>query len=239
MQEKISISIDKDILARVDNFVDNNAIKKRSQAFEHIVREYFKGMMIEQLVILGGGENVKIDENVVVENTKKLMKFNLKDVYIIGNDEFDSLQKKLGKLNLNVYVIQEREPNGTAGALKLVEARISRTFFVIFINIKFDFNASEMVKLHKQNNSIATIGVTLARKNTIPDNIVVEGNRIVSYNKTKNQFTNAGIYIFEPEIFYYLPKKGSFDKHVFPRLAAERKLFSYIITENWEYLGKT
>ena len=95
-----------------------------------------------------------------------------------------------------------------------------------------------MISLHKQNSSIATIGVTLARKNTIPDNIAVEGNKITSYNKRKNQFINAGIYLFEPKIFSYLPKKGTLDRDVFPKLAEQGKLYSYIITENWEYLGK-
>ncbi|MCH8003543.1 MAG: hypothetical protein IH934_02835 [Nanoarchaeota archaeon] len=237
MQEKISISIDKDLLSKVDNLIANKSIKKRSQAFEFIVNEYFKGHAINQLVILGGGNNVKIDDKIVKENVKKLMKFDLKEVYIIGDKDFETLKIKLSSLNLDVHIIKEKNLKGTAGALKLLEGRINKTFFLIFVNIKFDFNLNEMVELHKQNNSIATIGVTLARKNTIPDNIVVEGNKIISYNKIKNQFTNAGIYIFQPEIFPYLPKKGTFDKHIFPKLANEGKLFSYIITENWEYLG--
>ena len=237
MQEKVSISIDKNLLSKVDRLIDNESIKKRSQAFEFIVNDYFKGFAINDLVILGGGNNIQIDDENVVENVKKLMKFDLKEVYIIGNKNFETLKSKISKLNLNVQVIEEKNLKGTAGALKLAEDRISRTFFLMFINIKFDFNVNEMVKLHNQNNPIATIGVTLARKNTIPDNIVVEGNKIVSYNKTKSQFTNAGIYIFQQEIFPYLPKKGTFDKDIFPVLANEGKLYSYIITENWEYLG--
>ena len=165
------------------------------------------------------------------------MKFDLKEVYIIGDKNFEHLKKELSKLKLDVYVVEEKKLMGTAGALNLIRGKINKTFFLIFINIKFDFNLNKMVELHKQNNSIATIGVTLTRKNTVPDNIIVEGNKIVAYNKTKNQFVNAGIYIFQPEIFSYLPKKGTFDKHIFPKLANEGKLFSYIITENWEYLG--
>ncbi|MBU90150.1 hypothetical protein CMO94_01305 [Candidatus Woesearchaeota archaeon] len=237
MQEKISISIDKELISKADNLVNGKFIKKRSQAFEFIINEYFKGHGINHLVILGGGLNIKIDTQVVVENVKKLMKFDLKEVYIIGDKNFEHLKKELSKLKLDVYVVEEKKLMGTAGALNLIRGKINKTFFLIFINIKFDFNLNKMVELHKQNNSIATIGVTLTRKNTVPDNIIVEGNKIVAYNKTKNQFVNAGIYIFQPEIFSYLPKKGTFDKHIFPKLANEGKLFSYIITENWEYLG--
>jgi len=236
MQEKVSISINKNLLSKVDRLIDNESIKKRSQAFEFIVSDYFKSS-INHLVILGGGNNIKIDDENVIENIRKLMKFDLKEVYIIGNRTFETLKGKISKLNLDVQVIEERNLKGTAGALKLVEGRINKTFFLMFINIKFDFDVNEMVKLHNQNNPVATIGVTLATQNTIPDNIVVEGNKIVSYNKIKNQFTNAGIYIFQHEIFPYLPKKGTFDKDIFPVLANEGKLYSYIITENWEYLG--
>ena len=236
MQEKISISIDKDLLSKVDNIIDNKLIKKRSKAFEFIIGEYFKGLTIKCIVILAGSD-VKINNKIVVENVKKLMKFDIKEVFIIGDKDFSALKNDLLKLKLAVSVIEEKKLMGTAGALKLIEGRINKTFFLMFVNIRFDFDINEMVKVHKQNNSIATIGVTLARKNTIPDNIIIEGSRIISYNKTKNQFINAGIYIFEPEIFSYLPKKGTFDKNVFPKLAEEGKLYSYIITKNWEYLG--
>ena len=236
MHEKVSISIDKELLLRVDGLIDNKSIKKRSQAFEIILEEYFKNPSINELVILGGS-SVRIDSKTVEENVKKLKKFGIKNVYIIGDNDFNNLKESLSKLNLNIQIIKEETLAGTAGALKLAEGAIKKAFFTIFINIKFDFNINEMVKLHLRNNPIATIGVTLARKNTIPDNIVVEGNKITSYNKTKNQFTNAGIYIFEPAIFSYLPRKGTLDKNVFPRLANGGHLDSYIITENWEYLG--
>ena len=236
MQEKISISIDSDLISKVDNLVDGRNIKKRSQAFEFVVKEYFKEEVIKDLVILGGS-NVKIDSKVVADNIKKLMKFGIKEVFIIGDKNFNDLKNDLSKLGLTVKTIEEKTLAGTAGALSLVKNEIKKTFFVIFINIKFEFNIDEMIKVHKQSNSIATIGVTLSTKNTVPDNIVVEGNRIVSYNKTKNQFINAGIYLFESEIFSYLPKKGTFDKDVFPKLAEKGKLHSYIITEKWEYLG--
>lgn len=236
MQKKISISINKDILARVDSLIDNKSVKKRSHAFENIVSKYFEDLDINQLVILGGA-NVKIDNDIVAENVKKLTKFGVKEVFIIGDKDFGALQKRLSKLNLDVYLVDEKKLRGAAGALKLVEGKINKTFMLIFINIRFDFNIEDMIKLHKENRPIATIGVTLAGKNTIPDNIVIEGNRIIAFNKTKNQFTNIGIYIFEPEIFSYLPRKGTFYEHVFPRLARERKLSSYIITEKWEYLG--
>tara|TARA_Y100000310_G_C20514132_1_gene730325 strand:- start:87 stop:800 length:714 start_codon:yes stop_codon:yes gene_type:complete len=237
MQEKISISIDKELISRVDNLVNDKSIKKRSQAFEFVINEYFKGLAINHLIILGGGLNVKVDDKIVVENVKKLMKFDLKEVYIMGDKNFGSLKKELLKLKLDVNIIEEKKLMGTAGALNLIRGKINKTFFLIFINIKFDFNLNEMVELHKQNSPIATIGVTLTRKNTTPDNIIVEGNKVIAYNKTENQFINAGIYIFQPEIFSYLPKKGTFDKHIFPKLANEGKLFSYIITENWEYFG--
>ncbi len=236
MQEKISISIDSELLSRVDALVDNKSLNKRSKAFEFVVREYFKNISINELVILGGSD-VTIDPKAIEENIKRLLKFGLKNIYIIGDKDFESAKEKLSGLKVNISVINEKELLGTAGALKLASGLIHNRFFVMFINIKFDFDVEEMVKQHMQSNPVATIGVTLGRKNTIPDNIVVEGNKIVSYNKTQNQFTNAGIYIFEPSIFSYLPKKGTLDKNVFPKLAAEGQLNSYIITENWEYLG--
>ena len=236
MQEKISISIDSELLSRVDALVDSKSLNKRSKVFEFVVKEYFKNLSISELVILGGSD-VTIDAKAVEDNIRKLMKFGLRNIFIIGDKNFDDLKGRLLGLKLNITAIKEEKLLGTAGALKLAEGLIRSRLFVMFINIKFDFNVEEMVKQHIQNNPIATIGVTLAKKNATTDNIVVEGNKIVSYSKSQKQFTNAGIYIFEPVIFSFLPKKGTLDKNVFPNLASKGELNSYIITEKWEYLG--
>jgi NDP-sugar pyrophosphorylase family protein len=237
MQEKVSISIDKGLLSKVDALIDKRTIKKRSNAFEFVVSEYFKNIVANDVVVLGGSD-VKINTKSVLENARKLMGLGIKRVFIVGDNDFDDIKKGLLKLGAEVYIINEKPLRGTAGALKMLESEMTRPFFVIFINIKFDFNIEEMVSLHIQKNSIATIGVTLARKNTIPDNIAIEGDRITAYNKKRNQFINAGIYIFGPKIFRFLSRRGNLDRDVFPKLAEMGELYSYIITENWKYLGK-
>lgn len=48
---------------------------------------------------------------------------------------------------------------------------------------------------------------------------------------------NAGVYLFEPEIFSYLPKKGMLETDVFPLLAGKGLLCGYVFSGKWADIG--
>jgi mannose-1-phosphate guanylyltransferase len=53
-------------------------------------------------------------------------------------------------------------------------------------------------------------------------------------------YINAGIYVLSPQVFQYIPKGQavSMERDVFPKLAAEGKLFGHIFEGIWMDIGK-
>ena len=74
------------------------------------------------------------------------------------------------------------------------------------------------------------------------DKIEVEGNKIVSFEYMpkliKTHFMNAGIYMFDLQIFNTLPKEGSLEKKVFPILAKKGKLFAFKFSGEWKHIDE-
>lgn len=239
MQKKISISLDESLLKNIDRIVNQGTIKKRSQVVEHIIKDHFKNQTVNQVVILAGGKSQKINKKSFNENIRKLL--NISEVYIITNIEgwnwLDYQSKKI-----KFEIIEEKKPLGTAGALKLVEKKLDSRFFVILSDIFFNLDLSEVIKNHTASNCIATMCVTTTEKSQSTDTIILEGNKIKKFAygvqpKEKSFLTNAGIYLFEKEIFKYIPKKGSLENDVFPKLVGEEKLNAFIFSEKWRHWG--
>ena len=51
MKEKISVSMEKNLIERIDSVIDGEAVRNRSQALEYLVRNYFIGK-VDQAIIL-------------------------------------------------------------------------------------------------------------------------------------------------------------------------------------------
>jgi len=233
MQEKISISIDEELLNKVDSLIGNGMIKKRSQSIEYILKKYFEKDFISKLVVLvGGAANTKTLQ--LIKNIKFLKDYGINEVFLISDKDLDELKEKIEDLQLKVTLIKETEPLGTAGALRLCKNYLNKEFALIFANIEFEFDFLELINLHKIKKAVATIGVTTIREGVVADNIILEGNQIKFYGQGGGQLTNTGTYIFSPSIFEYLPEKGTFDKDVFPVLAKEGKLYAYLFTDIWK-----
>jgi len=137
---------------------------------------------------------------------------------------------------------------GTGGAIKQAEKLLGKKdpFFVLNGDILTDINYSEIMKAHENNEGVATIAL---RKVKDPSRYgVVEltkENRITRFiekpsEKAPSNLVNAGIYVFEPEIFTYIQagKQCSIEREIFPELAKEGELFGYEIKGLWVDVGK-
>lgn len=69
----------------------------------------------------------------------------------------------------------------------------------------------------------------------------LHGNRIVKFTekpekgKRISHLINAGLFVCQPEILNYIPKKGKsmLEKDVFPKLVEENKLYGYPFEGQW------
>lgn len=145
---------------------------------------------------------------------------------------------------------------GTAGGVKRLEGFVKNTFLVCYGDNITNLNIRKFVDFHKRKKGIASICLHEIKKNELKDASIVnlsKDNRILSFVekpskavskkliKKKNNYSNAGIYILEPEIFDFIEKNkfSDFAKDIFPRLLKEdKKIYGYPLEDCfWAELG--
>jgi len=157
------------------------------------------------------------------------------------------------KLGVNIKYTDEKNPLGTAGAIKLAEDYLKdENFFMLNGDVILNFDLKEMIRTHEKHKGVGLIGSKIVPDPSRYGVLIVEEdtNKILQFLE-KNEYNppdgkripmyiNAGIYLLEPEVFQYIEpqKKVSIERNVFPNLARESKLYYYSISGVWRDIGK-
>lgn len=141
----------------------------------------------------------------------------------------------------------EKELMGTAGGVKLCEWFLDDTFIIVSGDALTDIDLDTLVAEHKSKGALATIALK-----EVPDveqfGVVVcgEEGRIKRFQEKPRReealsnLANTGIYVFEPEIFKYIPAHQFYDfgKQVFPQLVKmEAPFYGATIDSYWCDIG--
>ncbi len=141
----------------------------------------------------------------------------------------------------------EPVPLGTAGSVGNARAWLDETFMVISGDVLTDIDLSKVLEFHREKGAVATIGLTPV-ENPLEFGIVItkEDGSIErflekpTWGQVFSDTINTGIYVFEPEIFDFIPEGRSvdFSSEVFPALLSKgRPLFGAIVEGYWEDVG--
>ncbi len=162
----------------------------------------------------------------------------------------ESLVRYLGptKYDLGIMYSREKRPLGTGGPIKKAKDMLNgEPFMVINGDILADFDYTRLINYHEEKKGTATIALTNVNDPTRYGSVELdwEGriNRFVEkpeVGKAPSNLINAGIYIFEPEIFDYIPdgRKVRIETEVFPKLAEEKKLYGFESHGFWMDIGE-
>lgn len=131
------------------------------------------------------------------------------------------------KYGLSLNYSPEEELMGTAGGVKKCEWFLDDTFVIISGDALTDIDITSLLQAHRRHGALATLA--LKRVEQVEHfGIVItdEEQRIKSFQEKPkaaealSNMANTGIYIFEPEIFKYIPARQFYDfgKQVFPHL---------------------
>ncbi len=150
---------------------------------------------------------------------------------------------------MNLQYATEETPLGTAGSVKNAEDALrDDPFLVISGDALTDIDLTAMVRFHKENGALVTVGLT-----RVPDplefGIVIadEDGRIQrflekpTWGQVFSDTVNTGIYVMEPEVLAEVAAGESVDwsGDVFPSLLKRgAPLFGYISDGYWEDVGK-
>jgi len=138
---------------------------------------------------------------------------------------------------------------GSAGGMKKIQEEngfFDDTFLVLCADALIDLDIKKAIKIHKEKKSLATIALkNVPKKDVSKYGIVQVDNKykilLFQEKPTKEEaistLANTGIYIFEPEIFDYIPSNTEYDigGELLP-LIVNKKLDVYGVNIPYEWI---
>lgn len=154
------------------------------------------------------------------------------------------------KYGIRIIFSQEDVPMGTAGPLALPDAYNALVaddapFFMFNSDVICDFPLTEMLAFHQAHGGEGTIMVTEVQDPSKYGVVLSEADgQIKQFIEKPQTFVsnkiNAGIYLFNVDILKRVPKNTptSIEREVFPKIAAEKKLYSLVLKGYWMDIGQ-
>jgi len=262
MKERITITLDRELTEQIDKRIDGNIIKNRSQQIELLLTKALGTDIPEKAVILVGGKGTRlrpitlkipkcmmdVQGKTITEHMFDLLKkYGIRDVILSTGYMKEKVRDFYGdgsKFGVNIAYVEENNPLGTAGPLKLAKDRLEDSFIVTNGDELKSLNIPRMFRLHKRKNALATIALTTVTDPSHYGVARVSGTRILEFvekpkkDEAQSNLINAGFYIIEPEVIDMIPDGFSMlEKDVFPKLAKEGKLRGFPFPGQWFDIG--
>lgn len=144
--------------------------------------------------------------------------------------------------SVNIEYVREQSRLGTAGALSLIKQNINKPIIVMNGDILTKVDFGELLQFHQEAQALATMCV---REYTteIPYGVVeITNNSLTNIveKPVSKCFTNAGIYVLNPEILSYIPENSYYDMpDLFNSLIARKeKTAAFLIHDYWIDIGR-
>lgn len=262
MKERVTLTIDSSILQEIDSKIDGHRIKNRSHAVELFLMQALGSDMPKYAVILAGGKGTRlrpitheIPKPLLLVHGRTLLehafdmfkKYGIKNIVLSIGYKGDKIKEHIGngkKFGVNVIYIEEDEPLGTGGPLRLAKNLLTETFIVTNADELKDIDLVEMYKTHKESGARASIALTTVDDPSQYGVARLSGSKIQEFvEKPKkadapSKFINSGLYMFEPEVLDYIkPGFTNLEQDLFPVLAQEGRLYGFPFSGQWYNTG--
>ncbi len=255
MREKISITIDENLLRGIDGVIDNVYIKNRSSAIEHLVRNAL-GEKRTAIILCGGDESnldigngtysplARINGKTLIERgVRKLRDSGFKTLYIIARHRlmtklFEEL-KNGSDLGVSISYIEEKKSEGTFQSLALAKGKVRSPVLVAYGDILFEkVNIEELWNDHVRRHAAATIMLTTSSTPSEKGTVKVEGNKVLEFaqkpKKSDIYLVFSPLFVAEPQLFDCEGRSLEFD--VFPALAEKGLLYGHLSSEKERHI---
>ncbi|KAJ6317195.1 hypothetical protein OIU76_012859 [Salix suchowensis] len=153
------------------------------------------------------------------------------------------------KLDIKITCSQETEPLGTAGPLALARDKLiddsGEPFFVLNSDVISEYPLKLMIEFHRAHGGEASIMVTKVDEPSKYGVVVMEEStgKVKRFVEKPKAFVgnniNAGIYLLNQSVVDRIElKPTSIEKEVFPKIAAENKLYAMALPGFWMDIGQ-
>ena len=152
------------------------------------------------------------------------------------------------ELGMTLTYATEETPLGTAGSVKNAEDALrDEPFLVISGDALTDIDLSDMVRFHRGNDALVTIGLKRVANPLEFGIIIVDDDGRVerflekpTWGQVFSDTVNTGIYVMEPEVLAHVAAREVVDwsSDVFPKLLADgAPIYGYVADGYWQDVG--
>jgi mannose-1-phosphate guanylyltransferase len=160
----------------------------------------------------------------------------------------DNVRAVLGdgsELGLRLRFVEELEPRGTAGALKLAEPMLDERFLMLNGDVLTDLDLSAQIAQHEASGAAATLALVAVSDPSAYGLVVLNEDRSVrdfiekpSSEELETDLISAGAYVLERTILELIPpeRNVSIEREVWPRLIGNG-LYGFPSSSYWLDIG--
>ncbi len=151
-----------------------------------------------------------------------------------------------GALGVRLRYVEEEEPLGTGGALKLAEDLLDDRFFMLNGDVLTDIDLTDQLAQHERTGAAATLALIAVEDPSAYGLVRREADMSVRQFVEKpppeeidTNLVNAGAYILQREVLEQMPPAGtnfSIEREVFPALVGSG-LYGYAADAYWLDIG--
>ncbi|PIN72773.1 hypothetical protein COV22_02330, partial [Candidatus Woesearchaeota archaeon CG10_big_fil_rev_8_21_14_0_10_47_5] len=229
MKERITLTLDSDLIRDIDSRIDGFQIKNRSHAIELLLFSALSRNCPRKAVILAAGSRTiqgyeemlkpmaEVNKRPVLEhNINLLKKHNIKDIIItVGykGREVKSYFQDGSRFGVRITYIEEdpAKLSGTAGPLRLMKDYLTDSFIMLYGDNLYELDILDMYSFHKKNKAEATVALKIMGGDVSKYGIVeLKGNLVTNFlekpsSGVKMQLVNSGMFILEPAVLELVP----------------------------------
>src|SRR5271157_2504838 len=180
-RERLTITLDAELLKDVDSTVDGVNVRNRSHAIEKLLGSVLSQKTPEKALILAGGSLVRTSAGAIPKamvNVKgspilkyvirELSRNKVTDIIIAAGEGSELITDYFGDGSLfgvRISYIVEEKRRGTEGALQLAKGLMgTEPFYMVNGDNVFRLNLGEMYKQHISTKALVTMALTTAEK---------------------------------------------------------------------------
>lgn len=261
-RDRLTITLSKSILAKVDALIDGTKIRNRSHAIEYLITQSLTPKVTQAIVLAGGrGLNMRpftfempkglfpVGGKPILDHiVERLVAADIRDIIFSLGHLGDKIREHFGDgktFGAKITYVTDDRDEGTAGALRHVQSQITAdTFLVTHGDILIDLNPADLIAFHFDQEAVATMALTSVVDPSSFGEVTLHGAKITQFvekpqkGAQRSQLINCGVYVMERAIFDYIPASGIAQlEDVFPKLAAEKKLAGFLFEGHWVDIG--
>ena len=195
------------------------------------------------LAIIGGAP--------IIEHQLRFLQENgVREVWVLLGHLGSAVQRFLEQKEWGVvlHYKQEKQPRGTAGALRQLQNEIQEDFLVLAGDVMVNFDAQRFLRWHKEKGGILSVVVHPNDHPLDSDLVEVdEQGKVLSLLQRPHPddliFRNlsiAAVYVCSPKIFAYIPdaEKTDMERDILPQLLQAREsMYAYTTPEYIKDMG--